>query len=226
MNLTNLCSLSATLLLLAAPSLRASSNLVFNGDFSFKDDPLAGWTVLYDLPGESWYTGNEKHVTVVDDGARKQVLRLNVATVSIADNQGVKTDSRAFAVDPRRNYRFSVYARGTGPMARIMLEGYYRHPKAKPATPDALPEKRTDMRLAFRYPMIYFKKGDAGGMAQVPGQWKRESITIKGTDDKSAGYSKIAIQNMNKVRFMVVHIVAIGKVGDLYIDDVQLEEVR
>ncbi len=207
---------------LLAGALQAGTNIVFNGGFDLAGDPLAGWTRTYDRAGESWYAQNHQYVSVMADGSRPHVLRLNVANRSIADNQGVKVDSRAIPVDPRKTYRFSVYARSTGPMARIMLEGYRWHPRAKPGPSP----QREDLRLAYRYPMIYFSKGDAGGMAPVPGQWTRESLEIKGLDHPSSkGISDLNRQNLEKVLFVVVHMVGIGSVGDLFIDDVRLESV-
>jgi hypothetical protein len=199
-----------------AGSAAAATNLVHNGDFDAAPDPLDGWTRLYDKPGESWYAQNHLYVAATNDGPSRHSLRLTVPTKAVADNWGVKVDSRAIAVDPRRNYRFSVQARSTGPKARIMLEGYRLRPSARP---EWLPD-REDLRLAYRYPMIYFQSGDAGGMAVVPAQWTRRAIDIPGK-----GLTDLARQNHSKVQFMVVHIVAIGTIGDLFVDDIRLEPV-
>jgi len=77
--------------------------------------------------------------------------------------------------------------------------------------------------MAYRYPMIYFRKGATGGIASVPRSWTKGSVLLYGRSDKRSGLSDLALRHMAKVQFMVVHIVAIGGTGELYIDDVTVE---
>ena len=211
--------------LLSAAASVADTNLVPNGHFDDTENPLAHWTTLFDQQGESFYFQNHEYVEVVADGPRKHVLRIHVPNASIAENQGVKADSFAIPVDPAKTYRFTVHARSNGPKARIMLEGWCISPKAKDK--DAPIPVRTDLRRAERFPMIYFTKGDAGGMAEIPKSWSKESILIPGlASPQGKKFSVHQKKSREKVRFVTVHIVAIGTVGDLFIDDVRLEEVR
>ncbi|MGI6495564.1 MAG: hypothetical protein ACOX5G_05665 [Kiritimatiellia bacterium] len=217
--------LLASALLSAAPFSRAATNLVANGHFDNAGSPLAHWNTRYDQPGESFYFQNHEYVGVVADGTRKHVLKIHVPNVSIAENQGVKADSFAIPVDPAKSYKLTVEARSTGPKARIMLEGWRRSPKAKDKT--APIPVRTDLRRAERFPMVYFTAGDAGGMAEIPRVWTKKSLLIPGlASAKGKKFSDLQRQSRERVQFVTVHIVAIGAVGDLFLDDIRLEEVR
>lgn len=207
----------------ASIACAAGKNLVANGHFDDPKDPLANWYTRYDQPGESFYAQNHEYVEVNAEGTHAHALRIHVPNVSIAENQGVKVDSYAIPVDPKKNYRLTVEARSTGPKARITLEGFCLSPKAKDKTA-AIPV-RTDLRRTEKFPLIYFTNGDAGGMAEVPKVWTKKSLDIPGlASAKAKKMSVHQLKSREKLQYLVVHIVAIGVVGDLYIDNVQLVE--
>lgn len=210
---------------LAAGIAAAGQNLVANGHFDNAENPLDSWYSKYDQPGESFYFQNHEYVEVVTEGTHQHALKIHVPNVSIAENQGVKVDSFAIPVDPKKSYKLTVEAKSTGPKARIMLEGWRISPKAKDK--DAKIPVRTDLRRAERFPMIYFTPGDAGGMAEIPKVWTKRSIDIPGlASAKGKKFSDLQRQSRERVQFVTVHIVAIGFVGDLFIDDVRLEETH
>ena len=199
------------------PVSATSVNLVRNGGFDAAPEPLAGWYREYKLPGESFYAGNAAHVSVVRDGARPHVLRLDVATQGLADNQGVKAESFPIPFDPAKHYRFSADARAVGPSARIMLEGYTWKPGI---TPHANPD-RAELRMVYRFPALQFGKGGLAEMPNMPKDWYTGTIEIPSPDLKPLGRKFFA-----KVQFVMVHAVAIGgKAGTLFLDNVQLAEV-
>ena len=217
--------LIAAALAMAAGIAAAGQNLVVNGHFDDPQDPLASWYTKYDQPGESFYFQNHEYVEVVAEGMHKHAMKIHVPNVSIAENQGVKADSFAIPVDPKKSYKLTVETRSTGPKARIMLEGWRISPKAKDKT--AKIPVRTDLRRAERFPMIYFTPGDAGGMAEIPKVWTKKSIDIPGLDSaKGKKFSDLQRQSRERVQFVTVHIVAIGIVGDLFIDNITLEETH
>ena len=134
----------ASLLLLSVPAAPAADNLVVNGSFDYAGDSLHGWKYKYDLPGESWYFDNHKHVSVVDrDGPQNKVLALwGDLNILQTTGQGTKVDSDPIAVKPGSRYRFSAKARSSGPNCRVMLEGYRWRPGIKPHDHPALFELR------------------------------------------------------------------------------------
>ncbi len=199
------------------PVSAAPANLVRNGGFDDAPDPLAGWYREYKLPGESFYAGNAAHVSVVRDGERPHVLKLDVVNQGLADNQGVKAESFPIPLDPAKRYRFSADARSAGPSARIMLEGYEWKPGV---TPHENPE-RSELRMVYRFPVLQFGKGGAAEMPVMPKEWHTGTLEIPSPDLKPLGRKFFA-----KVKFVMVHAVAIGgKAGPVFLDNVTLEVV-
>ena len=198
----------------------AAANLVPNGGFDDADAPLSGWYTEYKRPGESWYKDNEKYVSVVVDGERQHALRLNVATQFIADNPGVKIESHPIPFDPKKRYRFSAVARSTGPCARIMLEGYTWKPGV---TPHDHPE-RWEVRSTYRFPILMFKPAAEKGSSEtneVPREW-----TVASAEFPSSKLTELAKSFYAKSEFVIVRVVAIaGKKGELFVDDLKLEEI-
>ena len=212
---------SAALALLAGPLLAcASSNLVVNGSFDDRTDPLTGWKFKYDPSQDKnagWYVDNDKHVSVVADGAQKSVLALwgDIAILQVP-GQGTKVDSAPIAVDMKHHYRFTVHARTTGPGSRILLEGYGWRPGIKPHANPTLNE----LRKCYKFSLLYFGDAQEGSRSAVGPAWKRASMTFP---DRTK--SQLQEDLLNKVTFVVIHIVAIdGSEGYLYVDDVSLEK--
>lgn len=194
----------------------ARTNLVFNGSFDAPGEPLKGWRTHYDLPGESWYAENRELVSVlVEEGGHRHVLRLHVKTHDLAINQGVKADSEPIPFDPNLRYRFSAAARSTGPDCRILLEGYRWKPGIRPHDRPAIHE----LRKCYKFTQLYFGPQKAGDMGGVGRAWSTATMEIPGELK-----SDIQREIYQTIRFVIVHVVAIGgRAGELYVDDVVLE---
>lgn len=203
-------------------ALRAATNLVVNGSFDAPGDPLAAWQTSYTGKGESWYADNPKYLQAIPrDGTRDSVLRLH-GTDAILNmpGQGVKVDSRPIpmTLDGTRRYRFSAWARGTGPNCRILLEGYRWQTRVAPHPDPTL----YDLRKCYKFAQIYFGKEQSGDVSPVPSQWTRAVMEFP-----DPPRSDIAKACLEQIRFVVVHVVAItGREGDLFVDDVRIEPVE
>lgn len=208
--MTLICSL-----LLLAPALAGAANLLSNGRF---DDGLTGWQTTYDQPGESWYADNHRHVSVVaEETGRKNVLRLHVKDQFTADNPGVKADSAPIPIPPGGRYKFSAFARSTGPNCRILLEGYRWRPDVTPHDKPTL----SDLRKAYKFEQLFFGPVPGGTMGGVGRHWTRATVTVPPTPMK-----ELQQKIFDSVQFLVVHIVAIGGgPGDLFVDDIELERI-
>ncbi len=206
--------------LLATPA-GAAYNLVVNGSFSAPDDPLKGWRYIYNASGDSWYANNHKLVAVVDqDKDRHGVLKLHGTAAELqVPGQGVKVDSHPIPVDlSKGKYRFSIYARSTGPTCRILIEGYRWAPGI---TPHESP-LNTELRKCYKLSQVYFGKEDAGTMAHLSGAWQKGSTVFP--SDK---LSDLAKTSLSQIKFLVIHIVAIGGYeGDLFVDDARIEKIQ
>lgn len=204
---------------LAWPAV-AGDNLVPNGGFDNEKKPLSGWYTEYTRKGESWYKDNHTLVSVVADDERPHVLKLDVATQFLADNPGVKAESHPIPFDPKKRYRFSAAARSTGPCARIMLEGYTWKPGVKP---HEKPE-RWELRSTYRFPILMFKPAEDKGSSEineVPRLWTSASAEFP-----SPKLTDLAKSFYAKSEFVMVRLVGIaGKKGELFVDDVTLEEL-
>ena len=88
--------------------------------------------------------------------------------------QGVKTDSDPIPWDPESRYRFSAWAKSTGPNCRILLQGYKWKPKVKPHDNPKL----SDLRRCYRFKQLFFGIVKAGEMGGVKGAWDQASRTI------------------------------------------------
>ena len=202
------------------PALGAGENFVANGSF---DNDLKDWTYRYDWKGQGHYSGNHQLVEVLDKfGGRSKVLRLNCRPQGVADNQGVKVDSKAIPFNPDYEHTLHVVARSNGPGVRILVEGHRWLPGLPP---EGHPELR-DLRKFYKFKTVPFrKKGLTGGVATIGDRWTQGRMKIPSTPiDKM---SSLSMKNFKKVQFLVVHIVAIaGSAGDVYLDDVKLVRGR
>lgn len=195
-------------------------NLIANGAFDNAEKPLAGWKTEYKAKGESWYKDNETFVSVVADGDRPHVARLNVATQFLADNPGVKIESDPIPFDPKKRYRFSGMAKSLGPCGRIMLEGYTWKVGVKPHEKPS----REEIRSTYRFPILMFKTAEAKGSSEtneVPRTW-----TAASAEFPSPKLTDLAKKFYAKSEFVVVRVVAIaGRKGEFFVDDLRLEEL-
>ncbi len=207
----------AAVLLLSARLAAAATNLVVNGSFDNPADPLSAWQTVYTNKGESWYKDNPQFLTVVPhDGTRTSVLRMHgTDAVLNVPGQGVKVDSRPIPLTLDGRYKFSARARGTGPCCRILLEGYYWRKGVTPHDNPTLYE----LQKCYKFTQLFFGKEQSGEMSPVPAQWAEASQVFP-----EPTHSDIAKRCQAEVRFVVIHVVAIGgHDGDLFVDDFRIE---
>ena len=209
--------LTLLLALAVTDAARGATNLLANGSFDDKSNPLTNWKVKYDKEGESWYFQNHEHVKVEPSVAgHSGVLALWGDKVILFDiGQGTKVDSFPVPVKPGSRYKVTLSARSTGPAMRALVEGYQWRPGVKPHPHPDLSE----LRKCYKSELLYFGSQKGGGIANVDSQWKTTEITVPPE-------TKTDLQKgiLSKMEFAVIHIVAIGGTeGTLYIDDVKLE---
>jgi len=195
------------------------SNLVTNGSFDNPENPLAGWQYKYEREGESWYFKNHNNVKVVNDGSRKSVLAL-WGDVSILQNPGygTKVDSQPIPFESGVTYELSAWGRSSGPTCRMLIEGYRWDPGVKPhPDPDIY-----ELRKCYKFSQLYFGSKKEGSVGEVPKVWSQGKIIFP---DPEMSKSPDAKKNLAKIKFFVIHIVAIGGAeGTLYVDDVSVKK--
>ena len=187
--------LSSLLLLATALGVRAQA-LLENGNFDNPTDPLKGWVVDYEWTGNSNYVGNKKHVSIVTEGARKNVVKFDSA-----GDAGVKMECRAFPIEPGFKYVCNLDIKGGG--YRIYFAGYQWAPGVRPHDQPELGELR----------MIYQSKATTGSSDA----WKQEKLELPGI-----ALSAAAIEHLKKVRYLTVYI-WMAKPG--FVDNVTLTKV-
>lgn len=202
-----------------------SANLMANGTF---DNGLDGWKSKYDKPGESWYFDNAANVTVIPaDGGQKNVLQLRVKP-QVAGTQGTKVDSQPVAIDPKGKYRLTLKARADGCDCRILFEGYKWKPGIKPhANPEI-----SELRRCYKFEQVFFNGRNGGDFGGVKKAWSTGTTSFPKDD-----MTKLGHEMYDQVKFVVLHVVAIGSQGGdfyasnqsdwiLYLDDVKLEKLK
>lgn len=145
----------------AAPPVAQAppQSIIENGNFDHPTEPLKGWIVDYEFTGNSNYVGNKSHVSIVTEGARK-----NVVQFGSAGDAGVKMECRAFPLEPGFKYVATLDMKGAG--YRIYFSGYQFAPGVRPHENPELGELRE----------IYKSKATVGSSAE----WKQEKIEIPG----------------------------------------------
>ena len=211
---------------LLAKADSSSNNLLTNGSFDDPDEPLRGWKSNYSEANNKWYANNHKFVSVLKrERGHTGVLCLK-ATPHILEFAGTKVDSAPIPVGPGGRYKLTASARSTGAGCRILLEGYRWRPGIKPHKNPELAE----LRKCYKFKMLYFGSQETGGIASVPSSWAKASRTYP---DKHL--SKTAQKHIDKVQFLVVHIVAIGGAYAhvppggyyyFYLDDMELKRIN
>jgi len=199
---------------------QAGSNLVVNGNFDNPENNLLGWRYKFDAAGESWYANNHTLVSVAEnDNGRKKVMKLHGTYAELqVPGQGVRVDSHPIPVDlSKGRCRFSIFTRSTGPTCRILVEGFRWAPGV---TPHADPAN-TELRKCYRFSQVYFGKQQAGEMAAPGPAWQKGSTVFP--EDKLSDQAR---KNLAQIKFLVIHIVAIGGAdGDLFVDDARIEKI-
>ncbi len=205
----------------------AGSNLVVNGSFDSTNGAPAGWTFNYEYTGNQLYAGNHQHLKVAADGERKNVLVMTGNKALLSDpGPGIKVDSTPIPFEKGGKYRLTVSARSTGANARIFVEGYRWLPGVKPHPNPELKE----LRKCFKFDLVHFSADKTGPLSNPGPNWSRDSQDFP--RDKP---SELAQESLNRVQFLVVHIIAISGVTDsgggggdvsLFVDDVALEKIN
>jgi hypothetical protein len=169
----------ASVFLAASVSGRAQS-LIENGNFDDPSNPLKGWITDYEWSGNSNYIANKKSVSIVTEGARKNVVKM-----TSPGDQGVKMECRAIPFEPGFRYTATVDVKGGG--YRIYFAGYRWAPGIRPHDNPELGELR----------MIYQSKATTGTAAD----WKQEKIELPGVKP-----SPQAIEHLKQLRYLTVYI--------------------
>lgn len=185
---------AATVLCAALPM--AAPSIIENGNFDNPTDPLKGWVVDYEFTGNSNYTGNKQHVSVITEGARKNVIKFD----SNGD-AGVKMECRAFPLEAGFKYLCNLDIKC--PAYRVYFAGYQWAPGVHPHENPELGELR----------MIYQSKAAIGSTEA----WKAEKLELPGVALSSA-----ALEHLKKVRFLTVYI-WMAKPG--FVDNVSVSKV-
>jgi len=178
--------LSAALLAFApvvhaqVPAPASAKPLIENGNFDDPTNPLKGWITDYEWEGNSNYVGNKKHVSIVTEGARKNVVKFD----SNGD-AGVKMECRAFPIEPGFKYVCTLDIKC--PAYRIYFSGYQWKPGVHPHENPELGELRK----------IYMSKAIEGSGTD----WKPEKLQLPGVTPTPQ-----AIENLKKLRYLTVYI--------------------
>lgn len=165
--------------LLCAVCAMGAENLLENGDFENKDDPLAGWTVDYAWTENSNYIQNYARVSVVPhDGGKVNVLRISAPPES-------KVESKLIPFDPDAQYRCTLDVKGS--FTRIYFAGYRWKPGVRPHVNPHPGELR----------MVYKSKA----FTEVTGTWKTATLEFPMKD-----LSAQAHKHLKQVRFICLYI--------------------
>jgi hypothetical protein len=191
-----LSSLLLTTAMLPAAPLAPQPSILENGNFDNPTDPLKGWIIDYAFEGNSNYMGNKDHVSIVTEGARKNVVKFGSA-----GEAGVKMECRAFPLEPGFKYVAALDMKGAG--YRIYFKGYQFAPGERPHENPELSELRE----------IYKSKPTIGSSAD----WKQEKIEIPGVK-----LSPQFVAQFKKIRYLTVYIF-MAKPG--FVDNVTVTKV-
>ena len=171
-------SLIAAVLHAAPPA--AAPSIIENGNFDNATEPLKGWISDYEWSGNTHYLANKKFVSIITEGARKNVVKMDSP-----GDQGVKIECRAFPFEPGFRYICTLDVKGGG--YRVYFNGYRWAPGVRPHENPELGELRE----------AYKSKAAVGTAAD----WKQEKIELPGVKP-----SPQAIESLKQLRYLTVYI--------------------
>ncbi|MCL1856322.1 MAG: hypothetical protein FWF84_01580 [Kiritimatiellaeota bacterium] len=207
-----------------------------NGHF---DDPtpFQYWKVdfsekFYLKPGEG--SENHRYVEIVEDGARKHVLKMTVPGMDLGKNlnrpdlpmrnisgvDGIQAIAYPVPINPNKRYRLTVSARASTMNARIYAIGKY-FPAKTPPGEQPTPENTRDSFKGVS--MNFAGKGGDAQWADVPSQWATQSIEYP-----PKVMTELAYGFWMKCKFLEVHLIALDgaeRSGTIYFDDIRIEEL-
>ena len=165
----------------AAVSASRAQSVIENGGFENAGDPFKGWITDYAWAGNSNYMANKTHVSIVADGAHKNVVKMDSP-----GEEGVKMECRAFALEPGFRYVCNLEVKGGD--YRIYFAGYRWAPGVQPHENPELGE----LRLVYQSKVAQNTAGNA---------WKQEKMELPGV-----ALSPQALEHLKQVRFLTVYI--------------------
>jgi len=191
----------------------AAENMLAARNGSFEQG-LEFW--LVDFPKHDFLKDNKKFVTTVADGTRPHVLKFTISDL-LAETAGVQALSHPVRIDPGKRYKLTVSARTTAPNARFYVMGK----RWKPGVKKHNDPTNDELRDSFKGPVLSFSGNKAAQMSDVKRSWATASVEVPQRD-----LTELAYSFWENCSFVVVHLVGIdGKGGDLFMDDIKLEEV-
>jgi len=212
---------------LAMPSpSQAGSNLLFNGSFDYTNNPMAGWQYDFTWLGNGLFIGNSSYVSWLEkEGTHKGVAKLSVTDATIL-HQGVWLDSKLVPYEYPYQYKITVWARTTGPDARIFTCAVMwqsgRTPHPDPDLSETAPKPPNRLIQQGSGHLVYFTGGNNRDMSGPKSTWTKGE-TIFPDDVPSAE----EIKRLKRADFIFVHICGLmGSTGDLFIDDVSIEKLN
>ena len=165
----------------AAVSASHAQSVIENGNFENAGDPFKGWITDYAWAGNSNYMANKTHVSIVADGAHKNVVKMDSP-----GEEGVKMECRAFPLEPGFRYVCNLDVKGGD--YRIYFAGYRWAPGVQPHENPELGE----LRLVYQSKVAQNTAGNA---------WKQEKLELPGV-----ALSPQALEHLKQVRFLTVYI--------------------
>lgn len=188
--------MAITLAWMAAGSLWAQ-NLIVNGGFDDRENPLRGWHHDYAWTRNKHYEGNASRVSVVPQEAGQR----GVLQIREFGDAGSKAESMLIPFEQGATYRARLKVKG-GPY-RIYFAGYQWTPGIRPHGDPGIEEMR----------QLYRSKAAAGSAPS----WKTITLEIPGVDA-----SELSLRHLSKVRFITLYLWFL-KTG--FVDDVEITRV-
>jgi hypothetical protein len=207
---------------------RAQTNLIPNGDFSDRTNPLARWRT--DFPYEPWYVKNAGYVKIATDQKSKNGGKCIVIDLpeGVTGNEGGKIESAFIKVEPGATYRAEVDCMTWSLGAKIHTEVWVKDPlpdqkRDKFRTP-ALPQHGVPAllqvyRAQFRDPPGGSKKWDTASREFTVPQTVK--VNLKGTQGAQSDWQNVPPEYLS----MKVVVIGSGAAGKAYFSNFRIYKV-